>query len=168
MAELSKLPKDHYVTSMAFTKTTYQDMYPSIDPANPELSLSGKVVIITGASRGIGARAMVPSFVRAGVKGLVLIATNEDKLAVVEKEVREANPGIATLAIVLDISDSKGIDIAFEEIKGTFGHADVLVNAAGICSGDGPELGDVDPDSWWRNFVRATSLPKLCIVSGVC
>jgi hypothetical protein len=31
-------------------------VYPSIDPSNPELSLAGKVAIITGASRGIGAK----------------------------------------------------------------------------------------------------------------
>jgi NADP-dependent 3-hydroxy acid dehydrogenase YdfG len=31
-------------------------VYPSVDPTKPELSLAGKVVIITGASRGIGAK----------------------------------------------------------------------------------------------------------------
>lgn len=55
MADLSKLPKDFYVTSMQFTKTAQQDAYPAIDPSLPEHSLTGKVVVITGASRGIGA-----------------------------------------------------------------------------------------------------------------
>jgi len=42
--------------SLQFTKHVYQDVYPSIDPSNPELSLAGRVVIVTGASRGIGAK----------------------------------------------------------------------------------------------------------------
>ena len=55
MADLSKLPKDFYVTSMQFTKNAHQDVYPAIDPSSPEHSLAGKVAVITGASRGIGA-----------------------------------------------------------------------------------------------------------------
>jgi hypothetical protein len=74
---MENLPKDHFVTrydpnphrsqphgtntqthnnSLQFTKNVYQDVYPSVDPTKPELSLAGKVVIITGASRGIGAK----------------------------------------------------------------------------------------------------------------
>jgi hypothetical protein len=48
------LPDDYVVTSQAFTRVTHRDLYPSIDPSNPPLSQHGKVVIITGASRGIG------------------------------------------------------------------------------------------------------------------
>lgn len=55
MANLSDLPKDFYVKSMQFTQNAHQDMYPAIDPSRPEHSLVGKVAIITGASRGIGA-----------------------------------------------------------------------------------------------------------------
>jgi hypothetical protein len=55
MADLSQLPKDHYVTSMQFTKSAQQVAYPAIDPSLPQHSLNGKVAIITGASRGVGA-----------------------------------------------------------------------------------------------------------------
>ncbi|KAI4927830.1 hypothetical protein J4E85_006342 [Alternaria conjuncta] len=152
MADLSKLPKDFYVTSMQFTKNAHQDAYPAIDPSIPEHSLAGKVAVITGASRGIGAMAMVPAFVKAGVKGVVLLASNAEKLAATEKSVREANPNIETLTYALDISDTKGVEAAFEAIRQKFGHADVLVNAAGAMTGDGPKLHDTDPDQWWRNF----------------
>jgi hypothetical protein len=53
--DLSAYPKDYYVSSMAFTQRTYQDVYPSVDPMNPALNLAGKVAVITGASRGMGA-----------------------------------------------------------------------------------------------------------------
>lgn len=51
---LQGLPDDYVVTSQAFTKQVHRDVYPAIDPSNPALSQKGKVVIITGASKGIG------------------------------------------------------------------------------------------------------------------
>jgi hypothetical protein len=45
---------DCEVKGAAFTKKNYRDVYPAVDPTRPELSQEGKVVIITGASRGIG------------------------------------------------------------------------------------------------------------------
>lgn len=53
---MDQLPKDYFVTSLQFTKHVYQDLYPSIDPSRPDLSLAGRIAIITGASRGIGAK----------------------------------------------------------------------------------------------------------------
>ncbi|KAF2635851.1 short-chain dehydrogenase/reductase-like protein [Massarina eburnea CBS 473.64] len=152
MADLSKLPKDFYVTSMQFTKRAHQDAYPAIDPSLPEHSLAGRVVVITGASRGIGALAMVPAFVKAGVKGVILLASNAEKLAVTEKWIKQTAPGIETLTYALDISDIKAVEAAFEEVKEKFGHADILINAAGSMTGDGPKLHETDPDEWWRNF----------------
>lgn len=51
---LKGLPDDYPVTSQAFTKQTYRDVYPAIDPSNAALSQEGKIVIVTGAGRGIG------------------------------------------------------------------------------------------------------------------
>jgi hypothetical protein len=38
----------------SFTQGVYRDVYPAINPSQPTLSQKGKVVLITGASRGIG------------------------------------------------------------------------------------------------------------------
>lgn len=54
MANLEGLPEDYYVKQSAFTKTLYRDIYPAIDPGNERLSQKGKIVVITGASQGIG------------------------------------------------------------------------------------------------------------------
>lgn len=53
---MESLPPDHFVKSQAFTRVTHQDVYPAIDPTQDKLSQAGKVIIVTGASRGIGAR----------------------------------------------------------------------------------------------------------------
>ena len=54
MANLDELPEDYYVKQCAFTKALYRDAYPAINPENENLSQKGKVVVITGASQGIG------------------------------------------------------------------------------------------------------------------
>jgi hypothetical protein len=55
-ATMDQLPDDYFVTSTQFKKHVYRDAYPSIDPTSPALSQKGKVIIITGASRGLDAR----------------------------------------------------------------------------------------------------------------
>ncbi len=52
--DLTSLPPDYFTTSSQFTKKVNSDVYPSIDPTSPALSQAGKVVIITGASKGLG------------------------------------------------------------------------------------------------------------------
>lgn len=58
-ADMSKLPSDFFVTSNQFTKRVYRDVYPSIDPSSPALSQAGKIIIVSGASKGIGQRVCV-------------------------------------------------------------------------------------------------------------
>jgi hypothetical protein len=45
---------DAFTTSNAPTKIVYRDVYPAIEPAQSSVSKAGKIVMITGASRGIG------------------------------------------------------------------------------------------------------------------
>jgi FlaA1/EpsC-like NDP-sugar epimerase len=44
-----------FTTPFQLTKSMHRDVYPAVDPSNPELSAKGKVIIITGAGGGIGA-----------------------------------------------------------------------------------------------------------------
>jgi len=148
---MENLPPDYFVTSMQFTKNTHQTLYKSINPVNPENSLAGKVVVITGASRGIGAAGIVPSFAKAGIKAIVLVATNAEKLKAVAETVHRINPQIETLEVSTDISNQASVAALFENIKERFGHADVLVNGAAMNTGGGNML-EEDADEWFINF----------------
>ena len=53
---MENLPADHFVKAHQFVPNVHRDIYPAIDPAQASLSQHGKVVIITGASQGLGAR----------------------------------------------------------------------------------------------------------------
>ncbi|KAI1752575.1 hypothetical protein F4782DRAFT_124793 [Xylaria castorea] len=151
--DFTKLPANFFMTLFQYTKTVHNDQYPAIDPTREDLNLAGKVVIITGASRGLGAKAFAPAFAKAGVRGLVLLATNSEGLRKAEQDVRKINSAVQTLVIATDISDVEAVASAFEEIKAAFGHADVLINNAGVNGdGDGVRIGDADPEAWWRQF----------------
>ena len=54
MVGLDFSPPHGFTINNAFTSEVYRDVYPAIDPRRPELSQSGKVILVTGASRGIG------------------------------------------------------------------------------------------------------------------
>ncbi|UKZ81778.1 hypothetical protein TrVFT333_009551 [Trichoderma virens FT-333] len=153
---MADLASDYFVTSLQYTKKTYQDVYPVIDPTNPSNSLARRIAIITGASRGIGAMGIVPSFARAGVHGLVLVARDEAKLKEAEHEVLAINPKIETLLVALDVTNEAAVGQLFDKIQARFGrHADILVSNAAISAATnegGPTLHEAPVDEWWKNF----------------
>ena len=51
---LLALPPDFLVIREVFTSKVRRDVYDAIDPTSSELSLNGKVIVMTGASQGIG------------------------------------------------------------------------------------------------------------------
>ena len=148
---MDSLPPDFFVTSMQFTPTTHRDVYPAIDPTSTALSQKGKVIAITGATRGLGRRAFVNSFAKASPKGIVLIARSALDLDATAEEVKAIDPSIEVLKGQADLLDSNGISKIWSQVKDKFGHADVVVHNAGVL-----EIGSVaemDPDTWWREIV---------------
>jgi short-subunit dehydrogenase len=93
-----------------------------------ETSYAGKVIVVTGASSGIGralCRALAPERPR-----LVLAARDAERLEEVAKECRAA--GASVLVVPTDVtSESAGRDLVARTVE-AFGALDVLVNNAGI------------------------------------
>ncbi|RFU31436.1 hypothetical protein B7463_g4903, partial [Scytalidium lignicola] len=144
------LPDDYVVNSQAFTRVTHRNVYSSIDPSKSSLSQSGKVVIITGASKGIGYKGFVAAFAKAGADGLVLVARNKAALQEVETETKILYPGIQVVSVAADVSNEKSVTLVFDAVKKTFGNADVLVNNAGTTSSG--SIKDVDMNTFWKDF----------------
>ena len=92
--------------------------------------LSGKVVLVTGASSGIGANT-ARAFARAGAQ-VVLTARREDKLQQVKKQIVDAGGQAEVFA--LDISQRDSVDQVVSEIVSDLGQIDVLLNNAGIAN----------------------------------
>ena len=86
-----------------------------------------KVVLITGASQGIGAAA-AKAFATQGAK-LALLARSEEKLKALKEEIGKQTEVEVYPA---DVSEKKSVEQAIEKVLADFGKVSVLINNAGI------------------------------------
>ncbi|MEH7159275.1 SDR family NAD(P)-dependent oxidoreductase [Neobacillus drentensis] len=90
--------------------------------------MNNKVVMITGASKGLG-RALTLAFADEGAK-LAICARSQEKLLMVKDEAQQF--GAEVLAITADISNSRDVERFVALTEEAFGHIDVLINNASI------------------------------------
>ncbi|HIC08454.1 MAG TPA: 3-oxoacyl-[acyl-carrier-protein] reductase [Aquificales bacterium] len=93
------------------------------------LDFSGKTVLVTGSTRGIG-RAIAEEFAKHGAN-VIVSGTVKERAKEVAKELAEKY-GVKTLGVEMDVSNPESVENAFKEINAAFGGVDILVNNAGI------------------------------------
>jgi len=103
-----------------------------------ERAFDGKVVVVTGASKGLG-RAMALGFADAGAD-VVVSSRKVDACEVVADEVRSR--GRRAMAVACHVGDWAQCDALIDAVVDAFGHIDVLVNNAGIAPVP-PSLGEI-------------------------
>ncbi len=131
------------------------------------MDFNDKTVIITGASRGIGAAA-ARVFADAG-SNVALLARDEAALIVLANEI-----GTSALPVPCDVSDFSNVSAAVSQVCETWGEIDVLINNAGMIDPIS-RLADADPAEWAKlidvnvtgvfNGTRAV-LPKMKNAGG--
>jgi short-subunit dehydrogenase len=92
--------------------------------------IDGGVVLVTGASSGIGrelARELSPR-----ASALVLVARRRNRLEELAHELREQHPRLEVLVRACDLTDRDAAEAMVTEVVGATGHVDVLVNDAGV------------------------------------
>ena len=108
-----------------------------------DLNLTGRTVLITGASKGIG-RGIAECFASEGCH-LRLVARSGDSLEQVAAELREKyDVGVETAALDLAEEESRS------QLMALWPHVDVLINNAGNVPGG--SIFDVEEDAWRRGW----------------
>jgi glucose 1-dehydrogenase len=106
-------------------------------------TLTGKVAVITGASRGLG-KAIAVEYARAGAKVVLSARSKKD---IEQNAAALKAEGLEAYAFACDVSDPKQVEkLARFAIK-TYGHFDIWVNNAGIGGPYGPTL-DIAPEDF--------------------
>jgi 3-oxoacyl-[acyl-carrier protein] reductase len=109
--------------------------------------LAGKVAVVTGASKGIGA-SIAEHFGAAGASVVVNYSSSKAGAdAVVAKIIAKGGKAIAVQG---DVSKQEDIVRLFAETKKAYGKLDILVNNAGIY--DFKPLGDITADHFHKQF----------------
>src|SRR5258708_30765513 len=118
-----------------------------------DLNLRGKVVVLTGASVGIGL-AVAEAFAAEGAK-LLLAARQEDRLT--EAATRIAREfGVSAVPVACDVATAAGVDKIVAAARENFGGADILFNNAG--TGSNETIMDAPDEKWlayWDLHVMA-------------
>src|SRR5947209_3493624 len=91
--------------------------------------LKGKVAVVTGASKGIGA-SIAKHLAAEGAAVVVNYASSKEGAERVVKEI--ASKGGKAVAVQADVSGQQEIERFFSEAKKAFGKLDILVNNAGV------------------------------------
>ena len=124
--------------------------------------MTTQTVIVTGASRGLGA-ATARLVAQLGAN-VVPVARSADGLEAVAQEIRAA--GVGTQAIVGDVSRSGDCKRVVVETLETFGGVDALVNCDGVFAPLSP-IADGDAKAWERNWAVNMLSPVLMVQAAL-
>ncbi len=112
-----------------------------------EQTLSGKIAIVTGGTRGIG-RAIAERLLREGAAVAVCSRSRQNVQALVEA--CEPGAGGRLLAEAADVSQLAEVQRFFASVDARFGGVDFLINNAGI--GIFKSVADLTPEEWRRSI----------------
>jgi NAD(P)-dependent dehydrogenase (short-subunit alcohol dehydrogenase family) len=105
--------------------------------------LSGKSVVLTGASRGIGAAAA--EAMAAEGAALLLLARSSEGITALATRLRKA--GVQAEAMTCDVAEYSQVRAAVTRAREAFGRIDALINNAGVIEPIGP-MAAADPRAW--------------------
>jgi NAD(P)-dependent dehydrogenase (short-subunit alcohol dehydrogenase family) len=105
---------------------------------------SGPVAVVTGAGSGLG-RVVAYALVADGYRVAVLGRHRET----LEETAAGSGDPERVLVVPVDVSVAGDVDVAFGQVRDTWGRVDVLVNNAGTFGPNG-EPDEIDPDDWRR------------------
>ncbi len=120
-----------------------------------ELGLEGRIVVVTGASRGIGF-ACASAFLQEGAK-VVMVSRDPDRLGIAVARLHSVSD-FPPQAVVADLTRPEDAKRVADEVLERFGAPDVLINSAGAAKRTLPENLEA---AAWRLAMEAKYLPYI-------
>ncbi|KAK5268226.1 hypothetical protein LTR99_003160 [Exophiala xenobiotica] len=142
-------PSLTYTLPFQLTHKIYRDVYDKISPQNPDNSVKGKIILITGGGTGIGAAA-AKVWLEAGAEGVVITGRRKNVLDETAAAFGAAKSKVLTVAA--DISHDVDTDKMYKETIARFGRVpDVVLANAGWVS---PALPPAEEKAatWWSVY----------------
>ncbi|KAJ5557077.1 hypothetical protein N7494_000992 [Penicillium frequentans] len=150
--------------SPSYTKVIHSSTYAGINPTQPGLSTADKVVLITGASGGIG-RATASSFAASGPQALILLGRRADALAETATIVRNSNAEVKIKTHETELCDASSVRSVINAVAAEFGGIDILVHCAGVLAPVVPLL-EVDPNTFLDGY-KTTVIGTLATAQAI-
>jgi NAD(P)-dependent dehydrogenase (short-subunit alcohol dehydrogenase family) len=148
-------------TGYNFVSPLHHDIYPAINPTKAELSQSSKVVVITGAGRGIGC-SIALNYASCSVSTIVLCSRTLSELTSVESAIKTLNASIRIHKVPLDVTDEPSVQALASLLQKQESRLDILVNNAGTGDPWVP-IADTVADNYWRTLTVNLKGPYLLI-----
>ncbi|MGH9515375.1 MAG: SDR family oxidoreductase [Terriglobales bacterium] len=126
-----------------------------------DLSLQGKVILVTGGAKGIGA-AIVHA---CGKEGGIPVIFDRDEISIRSLQKKLSGSGITSDAVQVELTDHSVLVPAIQSIEQKFGRIDGLVNNAGLNDGVGLEHGSPEQfaTSLQRNLVHYYTMAQAAL-----
>lgn len=136
------------------TKTVHRKAYPAVSPNRPELSQTGRVVLITGGGTGVGF-AIAQSFVRASAAMVIIIGRRQSILETAASRLEAVAKGVGTMTKIItraaDMVKLEDIEALWNHLAAQNINVDVLVNSAAKFTDPKPLL-ELGADEVWSQI----------------
>jgi NAD(P)-dependent dehydrogenase (short-subunit alcohol dehydrogenase family) len=109
------------------------------------MSLSSKVIIVTGSANGLG-RAIAETLLSRGAS-VTICDIDETRLTTTKNEFLATHSSENVLALKVDVTNEDSVKALVEQTVSHFGHLDIVINNAGIMDKFDP-IGDCEPGMW--------------------
>lgn len=138
----------------SFTKSYHTSSYPALDPAQPDLSTNGKLVIVA-LGQGDGDKySPAFAFLESGASRIAILGSGENSATALLKmkdAIETVHPSTVVQTSFVDIWSAESIATAAHNIRASLGAWDVFVQGSCYVT-ENTTLAGADTDEWWHIF----------------